>query len=166
MLCVGVEQGEQAAKLRPVGLRSARHFAAHLAPLEGAAAAHVRLIVWCLPFGEPHGFAGCRDCRYQVELIPPKWPNDTVPRLSFPNGVSGSSVPVGGSRSLCGGDWPAWLVSDFVSLGDRWSVLPVMVHLRRQTEARIHRLFPDRVAERWKGRRVKRGDSALSVIAF
>jgi hypothetical protein len=37
------------------------------------------LIVWCLPFGEPrlrrasrlrrepHGFAGCRDCRHQVE---------------------------------------------------------------------------------------------------
>ena len=39
----------------------------------------VRPIVWCLPFGEPrlrrasrlrrepHGFAGCRDCRHQVE---------------------------------------------------------------------------------------------------
>jgi hypothetical protein len=47
--------------------------------LGNAAAAHVRLIVWCLPFGEPrlrrasrlrrepHGFAGCRECRYQVE---------------------------------------------------------------------------------------------------
>jgi hypothetical protein len=41
--------------------------------------AHVRFIVWCLPFGEPrlrrasrlrrepHDFAGCRDCRHQVE---------------------------------------------------------------------------------------------------
>jgi hypothetical protein len=29
--------------------------------------AHVRLIEWCLPFGEPHGFAGCRECCYQVE---------------------------------------------------------------------------------------------------
>jgi hypothetical protein len=35
--------------------------------LGNAAAARVRLIVWCLPFGEPHGFAGCRECRYQVE---------------------------------------------------------------------------------------------------
>ena len=25
------------------------------------------LIVWCLPFGEPHGFARCLECRYQVE---------------------------------------------------------------------------------------------------
>src|SRR5580704_10965070 len=44
-----------------------------------AAAANVRLIVWSLPLGEPrlrrasrlrrepHGFAGCRDCRHQVE---------------------------------------------------------------------------------------------------
>jgi hypothetical protein len=29
--------------------------------------AHVRLIVWCLPFGEPHGFAGCLECRHTVE---------------------------------------------------------------------------------------------------
>ena len=47
--------------------------------LGNAAAAKVRLIVWCLPFGEPrlrrasrlrpepHGFAGCPDCRHQVE---------------------------------------------------------------------------------------------------
>jgi hypothetical protein len=35
--------------------------------LGGAAAARVRFIVWCLPFGEPHGFAGCLECRYQVE---------------------------------------------------------------------------------------------------
>ena len=33
----------------------------------GNAAARVRLIAWCLPFGEPHGFAGCPQCRYQVE---------------------------------------------------------------------------------------------------
>jgi hypothetical protein len=32
-----------------------------------AAAAHVRLIVWCLRFGEAHGFAGCRECRHKVE---------------------------------------------------------------------------------------------------
>src|SRR6476619_946378 len=35
--------------------------------LGNAAAAHVRLILWCHPFGEPHGFARCRDCRYEVE---------------------------------------------------------------------------------------------------
>jgi hypothetical protein len=47
--------------------------------LGGAAAARVRFIVWWPPFGEPrlrrasrlrrepHGFAGCRDCRHQVE---------------------------------------------------------------------------------------------------
>jgi hypothetical protein len=29
----------------------------------------VRLIVWC-PFGRPHGFAGCRNCRHQVEPDP------------------------------------------------------------------------------------------------
>jgi hypothetical protein len=44
--------------------------------LENVAAARVRLIVWCLPFGEPrlrrasrlrrepHGFAGCPECRH------------------------------------------------------------------------------------------------------
>src|ERR1700730_18486789 len=32
-----------------------------------AAAAHARLIVWCLLFGEPRGFAGGLKCRYQVE---------------------------------------------------------------------------------------------------
>jgi hypothetical protein len=36
-------------------------------PLGNTASARVRLIVWCLPFGEPHGFVGCRECRYQVE---------------------------------------------------------------------------------------------------
>jgi hypothetical protein len=35
--------------------------------LGNAASARVRLIVWCLPFGEPHGFAESRDCRHQVE---------------------------------------------------------------------------------------------------
>ena len=35
--------------------------------LGNAAAAYVRLIVWCLPFTEPHGFAGCLECRHQVE---------------------------------------------------------------------------------------------------
>jgi hypothetical protein len=35
--------------------------------LGNAADARVRLIVWCLPFGEPHRFAGCLECRYQVE---------------------------------------------------------------------------------------------------
>ena len=24
-------------------------------------------IVWCLPFGEPHGFAGCKACSDKVE---------------------------------------------------------------------------------------------------
>jgi hypothetical protein len=38
--------------------------------LGNAAAPHVRLIVWCLPFREPHGFAGCRDRRHQVEPDP------------------------------------------------------------------------------------------------
>ena len=38
--------------------------------LGNAAAAHVRLIVWCLPLGEPHGFAGCRNCGHQVEPAP------------------------------------------------------------------------------------------------
>jgi hypothetical protein len=60
---------------------------------------------------EPHGFAGCKACRHQVEPataslraaegaqvpIPPKWPNDTAPRLRFPIGASGSSVPVAGA---------------------------------------------------------------------
>jgi hypothetical protein len=31
-----------------------------------AAAAHVRFIIWCLPFEEPHGFAGCH---HQVEPV-------------------------------------------------------------------------------------------------
>ena len=35
--------------------------------LGNAVAANVRLIVWSLPLGEPHGFAGCRECRHQVE---------------------------------------------------------------------------------------------------
>jgi hypothetical protein len=35
--------------------------------LGNAAAARVRLIVRCLSFGEPYGFGGCRNCRYQVE---------------------------------------------------------------------------------------------------
>ena len=34
--------------------------------------------------------------------------------------------------------------------------MPVVVHPRRQAEPRIHRLLPDRVAGRWKGRRVER----------
>jgi len=60
--------------------------------LGGAAAAQVRFIAWCRPFGEPHGFAGCRDRQYQVEPataslraaeggtvpIPPKWREDTA----------------------------------------------------------------------------------------
>jgi hypothetical protein len=28
---------------------------------------HVRLIVWCLPFGETHGFAGAKRSGHQVE---------------------------------------------------------------------------------------------------
>jgi hypothetical protein len=38
--------------------------------LGNAAAAHVRLIVWCLPIGEPLGFAGCTACGHQVEPDP------------------------------------------------------------------------------------------------
>ena len=50
-----------------------------LMTLGNAASTHVRLIEWCRPFGEPrfrrasrlrrepHGFAGCREYRHQVE---------------------------------------------------------------------------------------------------
>jgi hypothetical protein len=65
----------------------------------GNTAAKVCLIVWCLPFGERHGFAGCRERCYQVEPcspIPPKWRDDTAPKLPFPNSVSGWLVPAAG----------------------------------------------------------------------
>ena len=38
--------------------------------LGNAAAARGRLIVWCLPFGEPRGFAGCLECRHQAKPDP------------------------------------------------------------------------------------------------
>ena len=86
--------------------------------------AHVRLIVWYLPFGEPHGFAGYRDAAIGLSPlrrhfvppkvaqvpIPPKWRGSTAPRRPFPIGASvaaeaarageardGSSVPVAGA---------------------------------------------------------------------
>jgi len=53
--------------------------------LGNAAAADVRLIVWC------------RIASIKLSPIPPKWRNDTVARLPFPIGVSGSSVPGAGA---------------------------------------------------------------------
>jgi hypothetical protein len=47
--------------------------------LGSAAAPRARLIVWCLPFGEPHGFAGCRECRHQVEPDPAEMARRYVP---------------------------------------------------------------------------------------
>jgi hypothetical protein len=46
-----------------------------------------------------------------------------------------------------------------VRLRDRWSGLPVVIHLWRQSEPGIHRLFPDRIAGRREGRGVKRTHS-------
>jgi hypothetical protein len=39
-----------------------------------------------------------------------------------------------------------------VRLRDRWSGLPVVIHLWRQPEPFMHRLFPDRIAGRREGR--------------
>ena len=36
--------------------------------------------------------------------------------------------------------------------------MPVVLDSRRQPEPRMHRLFPDRVAGRWKGRWIKRAN--------
>jgi hypothetical protein len=47
-----------------------------------AVAACVRLIVWCLPFGEPRGFAGCGDCSHQVEPAPAEMANRYGPETS------------------------------------------------------------------------------------
>jgi hypothetical protein len=60
-----------------------------------------------------------------------------------------------------------WLTSFFSGSCSRWSALPVMVDPRRQAEPRIHRLLPDRVAGRRKGRCVKRAhrDSADRRVA-
>ena len=52
--------------------------------LRNAAAAHVRLIVWCKASG------------HRVNLTPPKWRDATAPRLLFPSRISGSSVLVAG----------------------------------------------------------------------
>jgi hypothetical protein len=63
--------------------------------LGGAAATRVRFIVWCLPFGEPHGFAGCKASaisplrRHFVPPkvaqvpIPPKWRDDSLAAKSL-----------------------------------------------------------------------------------
>ena len=53
--------------------------------LGNAAAACVRLIVWCLPFGEPHGFAGCRDCGHQVEPAPAEMASRHGPETTVPD---------------------------------------------------------------------------------
>ena len=42
------------------------------------------------------------------------------------------------------------------SICDRWSGLLVVIHLFREPEPWVHRLLPDRVAGRRKGRRVER----------
>jgi hypothetical protein len=45
-----------------------------------------------------------------------------------------------------------------VRLRDRWSGLPVVIHLWRQSEPGMHRLLPDRVAGWRKGRWIKRAN--------
>ena len=54
-----------------------------------------------------------------------------------------------------------------VRLRDRWSGLPVVIHLWRQSEPGIHRLFPDRIAGRRKSRDIEsaHGHSADRRIA-
>jgi hypothetical protein len=49
------------------------------------------------PLGEPHGFAGCWDCRHQVELDPAEMARRYGPETPFPSGEVGSSVPVAGA---------------------------------------------------------------------
>ena len=39
-------------------------FGAIAPSLDALRSSPFRLIAGCLPFGEPHGFAGCRDCRH------------------------------------------------------------------------------------------------------
>ena len=53
--------------------------------LGNAAAAQVRFIVWCLPFGEPHDFAGCRDCHHQVEPDPAEMAQRYGPETTVPD---------------------------------------------------------------------------------
>jgi hypothetical protein len=38
--------------------------------LGNSAAARIRLIVWYLPFGEPHDFAGYKACGHDIEPVP------------------------------------------------------------------------------------------------
>jgi hypothetical protein len=45
-----------------------------------------------------------------------------------------------------------------IRLRDRWSGLPVVIHLWRQSEPGMHRLLPDRVAGWRKGRWIKRAN--------
>jgi hypothetical protein len=57
-------------------------------------------------------------------------------------------------RSRC-----ACVISSCGLICNRWSALLVVFHPRRQTELRIHRLLPDRIAGRRKDRGVKRTHS-------
>ena len=88
--------------------------------LANAAATRVRLIVWCLPFGEPRlrrasrlrgepdGFAGCRECRYQVELDPAEMAGRYSPETPVPDWRK-RLFPVREPRYRYGGDRRATL---------------------------------------------------------
>jgi hypothetical protein len=64
--------------------------------LGNAAAAHVRLIVWCLPPGSHAAAPGAGIAAIELSPIPPKWRGDTAPRRPFLIGASGWSVLVAG----------------------------------------------------------------------
>jgi hypothetical protein len=72
--------------------------------LGNAAAARVRLIVWCLPFGEPRLRRASRLRR--VPRVPPSGQTRsrrngrTIRPRDFPSGASGFSVPVAGVAPL------------------------------------------------------------------
>jgi hypothetical protein len=55
-----------------------------------------------------------------------------------------------------------------VRLRDRWSALPVVLHIRRQPEPLMQRLFPDRIAGRRESRDIEsaHGHSADRRIAI
>jgi hypothetical protein len=82
--------------------------------LANAAAARVRLIAWCLPFGSHRASPGVWFAAIRLSLIPPKWRDDTAPRLPFPIGVGAylfalreppkASRPSGEATNRYGGD--------------------------------------------------------------